>query len=279
MPRKRKVIQAIISAAIFIILEIAALNMLRHNSELQGIWISRICHTFMAKTWGGSENIKHYLSLNKENIRLAEENSRLNQLLKEYRDKENGIYCDSLSRSIDINGDFSCIPATIVKMSRNKQHNYFIINKGFEDGVRPQSGVITNSGVVGIIDAVDRNYSYGISFMNNDLNISSRIGTEGAVGPLSWDGRSSGKALLKEIPLQFKFSQGDTVWTSGYSAIFPPDIPIGITGDSKIVNGAVNEIEVDLFEDFTALRYVTIVENRGRDEIINLENLENNVTK
>ena len=38
--------------------------------------------------------------------------------------------------------------------------------------------------------------------------------------------------------------------------------------------GAVNEIEVHLFENFTALRFVTVAENIGRDEIINLENLE-----
>ena len=110
--------------------------------------------------------------------------------------------------------------------------------------------------------------------MNSSISVSSRIGKEGAVGPLSWDGKSVDKALLKEIPLQFKYAPGDTVWTSGYSAIFPPDIPLGVAGTSRIVNGAVNEIEVHLFENFTALRFVTVVENAGRDEIINLENLE-----
>ena len=143
------------------------------------------------------------------------------------------------------------------------------------DGIRPQSGIITGSGVVGIIDAVDKHYSYGLSFMNSEVSVSSRIGKEGAVGPLSWDGVSVDKALLKEIPLQFKFSPGDTVWTSGYSAIFPPDIPLGTAGEARVVNGAVNEIEVHLFENFTALRFVTVVENIGRDEILSLENLEN----
>ena len=125
-----------------------------------------------------------------------------------------------------------------------------------------------------MVYAVDRHYSYGLSFMNSDISVSSRIGKEGAVGPLSWDGVSVDKALLKEIPLQFKYSPGDTVWTSGYSAVFPPDIPLGVTGGSRVVNGAVNEIEVHLFENFTALRFVTVAENIGRDEIINLENLE-----
>ena len=274
MPRERKIFPLIVNAAIFILLEIAALNMLRHNSELQSLWLSRISHTFMAKVWGGSDRLRHYFSLNKENERLAQENAILNQQLKEYRDREDQSYSDSLTAELKAYGDYVYAPATIVKISRNKQHNYFIINKGSEDGIRPQSGIITNSGVVGIIDAVDKHYSYGLSFMNSDISVSSRIGKEGAVGPLSWDGVSVDKAVLKEIPLQYKYSPGDTVWTSGYSAIFPPDIPLGVTGGSKIVNGAVNEIEVHLFENFTALRFVTVVENIGRDELISLENLE-----
>ena len=68
-----------------------------------------------------------------------------------------------------------------------------------------------------------------------------------------------------------EFEPGDTVFTSGYSSIFPPDIALGTTGESKIVNGATYEIEVTLFEDFGSLRYVTIVENLGKDEIRRLE--------
>ena len=140
--------------------------------------------------------------------------------------------------------------------------------------MRPQSGVITSSGIVGIVDAVDKHYSYGMSFMNTGISISARLGNEGAVGPLTWDGITMDGAVLKEIPLQYKYSPGDTVWTSGNSMLFPPDIPLGIAGSSKVVNGAVNEIEVELFQSFAALRYVTVVSNSGREEIMYLENLE-----
>jgi len=66
---------------------------------------------------------------------------------------------------------------------------------------------------------------------------------------------------------------GDTVYTSGFSSIFPPDIPLGVTGESRIVNGSTSEIKVRLFEDFSSLRYVTIVENLGREEIRQLEDM------
>jgi hypothetical protein len=37
------------------------------------------------------------------------------------------------------------------------------------------------------------------------------------------------------------------------------------------VNGATYDIDITLFEDFGALRYVTIVENIGKGEIEKLE--------
>ena len=274
MVDERKIWAKVIGVVTFVLLEIASLSMLKHAGSLQDIWVSKASHRFMA--WGGFDSIGHYFSLKTENENLAEENAMLAEALRRSQDRvrtamENGMLTDS---TLVFSG-FDHIPASIVKISRNKQHNYFILNKGYEDGVQPQSGVITSSGIVGIIDAVDKHYAYGLSFMNTGISISARLGNEGAVGPLTWDGVTMDGAVLSEIPLQYKYAPGDTVWTSGYSSLFPPDIPLGIAGSSRVVNGAVNEIEVDLFQNFTALRYVTVVSNSGREEILYLENLEN----
>ena len=137
--------------------------------------------------------------------------------------------------------------------------------------MRAGSGIITGKGAIGVIDAVSDNYAYARSFKNHGMNISARLGRDGAVGPVSWDGYSNDGALLREIPHHVEFSPGDTVYTSGYSSIFPPDIPIGTAGESEIVNGSTYEIKVRMFEDFGALRYVTVVENLGKDEIQRLE--------
>ena len=68
-----------------------------------------------------------------------------------------------------------------------------------------------------------------------------------------------------------EFHPGDTVYTRGYSSIFPPDIPLGVLGEARIVNGATYEINVDLFEDFGARRYVTVVDNTAQEEMKKLE--------
>lgn len=274
MARARKPVAMIVSTAVFILMEIVALMMLSYRGPLQHIWLSKASNAVMGTLWGASANIGSYFSLARQNRELAEENFLLQEELRKYREANVAARQDSLTRALTLSGDFEYIPATIRKVSINKQHNYIILNKGSEDGVRPQSGIITGNGVIGIIDAVERHYSYGISFMNTDMSISARLGSDGAVGPLTWDGYSIDRALLKEIPLQNKFSPGDTVWTSGYSSIFPPDIPIGVAGNARVINGAVNEIEVHLFQNFSSLRYVTIVQSMDTEEIIFLENLE-----
>ena len=242
MAGNRNIFQKVLNAAIFILMEVAALNMIDHNAALQNIWLTRGAHRVMGALWGTSESIRYYFSLKKQNEALAQENFDLRQAL--LRSGKDPLAAPRDSSA----GSFSYIP-------------------GYEDGVRPNSGIITGKGVVGIIDAVEKHHSYALTFMNTDVSISARLGTEGAVGPLVWDGVSSSGAILKEIPLQFKYEPGDTVYTSGYSSIFPSDIPLGVAGESRIINGATNEIKVRLLQDFSALRFVTVVHNNDLEEM------------
>ena len=267
--RRNGIIMKLINAAIFIVLEVAALNMLSHNGTMQNIWFSKGIHAVMGHIWGSTDQIKQYFSLRKVNDELALENFELRTRLAAYETAE----AEAMEQAAGTEdaGGYRYIPATIMKISNNTQHNYMIISKGSEDGVTAGSGVITGKGAIGVIDAVSENYSYARSFKNHEMNISARLGKEGAVGPMSWDGRSSSGAILKEIPHHVEFEPGDTVYTSGFSSIFPPDIPLGTTGKSKIVNGATYEIDIRLFEDFGSLRHVIIVENLGKDEIMRLE--------
>lgn len=273
MAEKRGIFRFIIDAAIFIFMEIAALNMLRHDGITQHFLLSRQRHALMGGIWSAGNSVSEYFSLKDINDDLSRENFELFKALrldKEARDRQR---MDSITASYTSVGGFRYMPGSIVKISRNKQHNYIILGQGSEDGVVPQSAVITAQGVVGIVDTVSRHYSYAVSLMNADLNISARIGgDQGSVGPLSWDGVSSNGAILREIPLQCRFEPGDTVYTSGFSSIFPADIPLGTAGESKIVNGATYDIKITLFQGFNDVRYVILATNTGRQEIGELEN-------
>ncbi len=273
MQKKRNILSTIINTAVFIVLEIAALTMLSHSSSVQNFFLVKWSHAIQGKLWGTTEAVSGYFSLKEENRKLSEQIFNLNREVEYLKRKLEQSRIDSLSSSYIRYSDskFDFIPAKVIKNNLNKQHNYIILEKGYKDGITTQAGVITPDGVVGIVDAVSRNYSYVISLLNSEINISARIGDSGAAGPMSWDGISSDKAILKEIPLQYKFEEGDTVYTSGFSSIFPPDIPLGVTGKTKVVNGATYEVKVQLFQNFSSLRYVTIVKNR---DILEIEELE-----
>ena len=271
MAKSRNIYRSIFNAALFIVMEIAALNMLHSSSLGQGFFITRLQHAFAASVWGGLQGIGNYFSLKSVNENLSKENFALRALLGEISSSQDSLRSLAVAEGVSKMAGFKYIWAEVNVISQNKQHNYLIVNKGAKDGVRPHSGIITNNGIVGIIDTVGTNYSYAMSFMNSGVNLSARLGREGAIGPLSWDGHSKDGAVLREISLQVKFERGDTVFSSGHSSIFPPDIPLGTVGDARIINVATYEIEVKLLQDFGALRYVTIVQNEDREEITGLE--------
>ena len=269
--RKSNIIRNLTTAAIFIALEVAALAMLNNNGTLQRMWFSQAAHGFMGTIWGSTQRVKDYFSLRSTNDSLALENHALRARLAEL---EKVVDVPNVASSIaeaHKESDFIFLPAHIMKISNNTQHNYMIIDKGYADGVSEGDGVITGKGAVGIIDAVSENYSYARSFRNHGMSISARLGKKGSVGPLNWNGHGRNEAILSEIPHHMEFAPGDTVYTSGFSSIFPADIPLGVTSEATIVNGATYDIKVRMFEDFASLKYVTIVENRDREEIMSLE--------
>ncbi|MBP5374377.1 MAG: rod shape-determining protein MreC [Bacteroidales bacterium] len=263
--RQSKLLPRILSVAVFILLEIASLYLLSRNSEVQHSFLSRGSHAVMGAVWGRTQAIKEYFSLAGRNRDLAQENFELQRRLLRAQEQLRMARIDTASTAG--RDGFSVQWAEVVRSSRNKQHNYFILNRGYEDGIQEKSGVITPDGVVGMIEGVSARHSFAYSFQNADISISARLGTEGGTGILVWDGKSRRGALLKEIPLQYKYDPGDTVYTSGHSLLFPPDIPLGVAGDARMVNGTTNEIKVTLFQDFSAVRYVSVVHNNAFDEI------------
>ncbi len=254
----------ILNAAVFILLEVAAILCLGATRSLQNIWINRATHRVLAALWGGGEKIRSYFSLREQNRALSEENARMSEALVK-------LTGGNPARADTIRGRYAYTPAAIVKMSRNSLHNYIILDKGRADGVKPHSGIICANGVVGIVDAVDENFCYGLTLQNVLVSVSARIGRDGTVAPMVWSGTRSNLALLKDLPAHLDVPPGDTVWTSGFSNIYPPGIPVGLTGRTHVADGSVNETEVELFLDFSALRFVSIVENLDRAQIERLE--------
>ena len=267
MAKGRKAYTGMLIAAIFILLEFAALSMLRSSATLQNIWINRFSHNVMAVSWGNVERLRSFFSLREQNEILAGRNYELFKELQHYKELERSLKAMARLDSAGLPPRFNYIPAEITAIGTNNRHNYIIVDKGAEHGVREGSAIVTPNGVVGMIYTVDRHYSYGISFMNDRMNVSARIGREGIVAPLQWDGVHTDRAIMRDIPLHLDIPAGDTVWTSGISKVYPPDIPVGVTEGSRVIDGAVGVVNVRLFVDFSSLRYVILAYNPDHETI------------
>ncbi|MCD8208661.1 MAG: rod shape-determining protein MreC [Bacteroidales bacterium] len=269
MARRRNTVYYLVTAVVFVVLEAAAITLVCLRGPVQNSWMTAGTHWIMDEVWGGVEGMKYYFSLNRENNRLAEENEKLYvEIARHQSDSLREAYSLGIADTID---NFVYLPAKIRKVSTNRQHNYLILDKGSDDGVRPLSGVVTEIGVLGVVDAVSRHYCYARSIRNPDMEVSARLGMSGPLGTLSWDGLSNDRAILNGIPRHIEVAKGDTVFTSGYSNIFPADIPLGTVASAGEGSGTHYIIHVRMFTDVHSRRFATIAYNIDRDEIEKLE--------
>jgi rod shape-determining protein MreC len=67
------------------------------------------------------------------------------------------------------------------------------------------------------------------------------------------------------------FGVGDTIETTGFSAIFPEGIIIGTVSDLEKSGGDFYRIKVALITDFKKLHFVNVIGNLRRKEQLELE--------
>ena len=163
--------------------------------------------------------------------------------------------------------------AKIISNSIKFSKNFITINKGNEDNVEIDDGVISNNGVIGIINNTSEKFSTIISILNTDLIINAKISRTNHFGSLRWDANDSEILNLFDIPKSANIKINDTIKTGGMSAIFPENIPIGkIEKYILPVGSNYFEIKIKLFEDIGSIQNVYVVRNNFKDEIKKLEN-------
>ena len=263
MKNRYGLLSSLTAIALFIVLETIAIVMVVNGSVVQRYKVLGAVRSVESWFWARTSKISYYFNYKTENERLAAENLQLRQQLAGYAAAQAEL--DSVVRIIE--PDYTFIGATVIRNSVDKQHNYLILDRGEKEGVEPGMGVITARGVIGIVSAVSRHYSYVISLLNTEQSVSAKHAGSGAFGPMTWQGRDPGRALLAEIPVHVQVAPGDTVLSSGFSTIYPPDIPIGSVEDTHISQGSSQELTVVLFEDFRSLHNVYIVRNNRGTEI------------
>ncbi len=237
-------------------------------------------NTVTAAVYEAGNNVTSYFNLREINEDLNRRNASLEKEVINLREQLQTLrlqgYTDTMPTPEGV-AHFDFIVANVINNSTHHPYNYITIDKGTADGVRPELGVIDHSGVVGTVSVAGEHYSRVISLLNPNFRLSCKIKGSEHFGSLVWDGKDPSVALLEELPRHTVFTTGDTVVTSGFSAVFPSGIPVGI-----IIDDADNHKEnfftlrVKLFADFTRLSNVQVVVNNMRSDILEVEQSELN---
>lgn len=255
---------------VFLILEVVSMVLLfQYNSYQGSAWFSS-ANAVTGKLYEWDANVETFFSLTKVNQELTQRNAYLEQEVQKLSDS---LVCVTKDSSIYHRDQFALlrnyrlIPAKVVANSVDKPGNLMTIDKGSADGIHKDMGVISGTGVVGIVYLVAEHYAIVIPVLNTKSNISCMIQNRGYFGYLRWKGGVSDLAYLEEVPRHAHFKLGDYVVTSGYSAVFPPGVRVGrILHVFNSADGLSYRVQLRLSTDFARLRDVCVIDDAAMKE-------------
>lgn len=263
---------------VFIALEAVAVILISNNKGYQRSIFLTSTNAVAGWVLEKNNKIVEFFKLKEANQNLANENT---DLLNRITELENRVA--SITDSVYIS-DWKYVPVPpekqykyiSAKVIRNTTHftqNYITLNKGADLGIRPDMGVISTNGVVGIVETVSPKFSKVIPILNPLSMISAKFKDSNYYGPLVWDGKDYRYAKLNDIARHVKFSLGDTLVTSGLVKTFPEGIVIGTIDNFTIEESdAYYNIYVKLGVDFRTLTHVKVIDYQNYDEQKELEN-------
>lgn len=255
---------------VFLILEVVSMVLLfQYNSYQGSAWFSS-ANAVTGKLYEWDANVETFFSLTKVNQELAQRNAYLEQEVQKLSDSLVSVTKDSSIYHRDqfaLLRNYRLIPAKVVANSVDKPGNLMTIDKGSADGIHKDMGVISGTGVVGIVYLVAEHYAIVIPVLNTKSNISCMIQNRGYFGYLRWKGGVSDLAYLEEVPRHAHFKLGDYVVTSGYSAVFPPGVRVGrILHVFNSADGLSYRVQLRLSTDFARLRDVCVIDDTAMKE-------------
>ncbi|MBS0011663.1 MAG: rod shape-determining protein MreC [Bacteroidales bacterium] len=254
---------------LFLLLEVIAVYLLAAKPNYHNIKLAKVLNATTTAVYERFNMAANYFSLNEINKQLLRENLELrNQLQRVHANSEVSTFSvtDTIYRQ-----QYVYIRAKTVNNSINRQKNYISLNKGTLNGVKEDMAVTGPDGIVGIIVEAGRNYSLAMSALNLDFRLSARLSRNNYFGSLTWDGIDANCLSLNEIPQHVDIAIGDTVETTGYSAIFPEGVRVGTICEYDKGAGDFYRIKVKLSTQFSKLNNVYVIVNLLKEEQLELE--------
>lgn len=266
---------------LFILLEATSFVLLfRFNRYQQSVFFTS-ANAAAGKLYEARSGITSYFHLKEVNEDLLDRNMLLEQRIATLEDELAALQSDTADfRSLDSippQTAYTLRKAHVIKNSLNRQDNYLTLDRGEDDGIRTEMGVVDAKGVVGIVYKTTPHYALVISLLNSKSSLSCKIQGSDYFGYLKWEGGDARYAYLRDLPRHARFDVGDTVVTSGYSAVFPPGLLVGYIDEmSDSHDGLSYLLKIRLATDFGQVNDVRVLSVNGQGERKQLEEQLNN---
>lgn len=253
---------------LFLLLEVVSLTLVYRNNAYQRNVMFSSANVVTSHVASVSGYVASYLNLREINKELLERNGQLEMQLLELQDRMDDLLADTVSFAGFVSDStvekfpYDFIVADVVSNSVTHLANYITINKGRKEGVAPDMGVVSVQGVVGIVSTVSDHFAVVIPLLNPKFRLSCKVLGSNYFGSLGWNGRDMRYANLDELPRHVEFQKGDTIVTSGYSAVFPAGIIVGtVNAFEKQHDDNFYSLDVELATDFLSLNRVRVIRN------------------
>ena len=260
---------------LFIFLEVISFVLLFRFNGYQGSVFFTSANVVTGKVYQMANNLTGYFHLKTINSDLVQHNAELSIQLEHLKEAYKKLTADTTvieQMKQEALMDCRLIKANVINNSTIHANNFITIDKGEADGVQKEMGVVSGSGIVGIVYQTSAHYAVIIPVLNSKSSISCKIRRSDYFGFLKWEGGSPEFAYIKDMPRHSIFEVGDTIVTSGHSAIFPSGVLVGTVDDVGDSNDGLSySIRVKLFTDFARLNEVRVIERSNIEEQLELE--------
>jgi rod shape-determining protein MreC len=259
----------------FLLMEVLCAWLIIGNNQYQNTKFFNSSNKLAASILGFSQGSREYFSLREINEELSRENAQLRTIIE-----RQGLSRGTPAISSDTISRFKFVSAKVINNSVSQFKNYITINRGTDAGIEPGMAAISISGAVGKVKSVSEHFSVLISILNIDEQVSITLKRTNSFGTAQWDGIDPRVVNLLYVPRHVQPEVGDTVITSGYNAVFPQGVLVGIVKDVKLKDEALfYDIRVELAQDFRRLSFVKIVRSEMKPELDSLENVTVGIPK
>ncbi|MGP8215076.1 MAG: rod shape-determining protein MreC [Bacteroidia bacterium] len=256
-------------AVLFAVLEFLSLYFVFKDNYYHQAGFFNSANIVSGSIYKTTNNIKSYFNLKSENEQLANENMRLHNSLSAVSDTAKR---SKVPHTNPYGQQFNFITAEVIDNSTSQINNYLTLNIGKAQGVSEGMGVVSPSGIVGVIVNASEHYSVVMSLLHKNYQLSAMLKKGGAFGTITWRGGDYRYALLSQIPMSEQVNVGDTIISSGYSTIYPKGITIGVVEKVEpIPTQYFYTIKVRLSANFKKLGYVYVVSDILKKERTELE--------